>query len=119
MITGFDHLQISFPAGRLADALAFYVDLLAFTRIEKPVGLSQSGAWLKQGGFNLHLGEEENFQTDGRGHPAFLVDALEPLIMRLQHADCRTRYDQGPNGFLRASAWDPFGNRIEFMQRLA
>jgi len=119
MITGLDHLQISFPAGRLADALAFYVDLLAFERVEKPAGLSPSGAWLTQSGFNLHLGEEENFQTDGRGHPAFMVDALAPLITRLQNADCRIRYDQGPSGFLRASAWDPFGNRIEFMQRVA
>jgi catechol 2,3-dioxygenase-like lactoylglutathione lyase family enzyme len=120
MITGLDHLQISFPQGRLDEALAFYVGQLGFTRVPKPAAFQASGgAWLVQGGFNLHLGEEDNFATDGRAHPAFRIDNLMPLIDQLEHAKFRVRRDEGPTGYLRASVWDPFGNRIEFMQRVS
>ncbi len=125
MITGLDHIQISIPSGRVPDALSFYVDLLGFQRVPKPAALSQlsqTGAWLvssnEPGSVNLHLGETDNFVTDGNAHPAFKTTDAEALIQRLEAANCRTRRDAGPPGFIRASTWDPFGNRIEFMQRI-
>ena len=119
MITGLDHIQISIPSGRVDDALAFYVGVLGFTRIPKPAELSQTGAWLAKANFNLHLGEMENFITDGNAHPAFCVTDLKTLLAKVEAAQCQTRHEEGPTGYLRASAWDPFGNRIEFMQSLA
>ncbi len=118
MITGLDHIQISIPAGHVPDALAFYVDVLGFKRIPKPAELSQSGAWLVVAGLNIHLGERVNFNTDGDAHPAFCVSDLNSLLAKIETAQCRIRHDDGPTGYLRASAWDPFGNRLEFMQRL-
>ncbi|MDO9452541.1 MAG: VOC family protein [Stagnimonas sp.] len=119
MIQGLDHLQLSIPVGRLDEALAFYVDVMRFTRVPKPPELAaDGGAWLRQGGIELHLGEEQPFSTDGRAHPSFTVSdmdaVLEPVIAKgLPH-----RFDQGPNGYKRASVFDPFGNRIELMQKL-
>lgn len=118
MITGLDHIQISIPEGRVPDALAFYVDVLGFTRVPKPAELSQTGAWLTASGVNIHLGERVNFATDGDAHPAFCVSDLNSLLTKIEGAKCRIRRDDGPIGYARASAWDPFGNRIEFMQRL-
>jgi hypothetical protein len=41
------------------------------------------------------------------------------LIEQLEHARFRVRRDEGPVGYLRASVWDPFGSRIEFMQKVS
>ena len=119
MITGLDHIQISIPAGRVSDALAFYVGVLGFTRVPKPAELSQTGAWLAAPGVNIHLGERANFTTDGDAHPAFAVSNLSDLLKKIEVANGRTRHDDGPTGYARASAWDPFGNRLEFMERLS
>lgn len=120
MIVGIDHLQISIPAGRVEEALAFYVGILGFTRVPKPAEMSPTGAWLvsskNQAGVNLHLGEIEKFATDGNAHPALLVTDLSLLLLQLEAAHFRVRRESTPHGFSRASTWDPFGNRIEFMQ---
>ncbi|MGL4574787.1 MAG: VOC family protein [Burkholderiaceae bacterium] len=118
MITGLNHIQISIPAARLADALAFYQDALGFARVQKPAELSPTGAWLTQGGVNLHLGEEKNFATDGRAHPAFVVSDVQRLVDACVAAGYKHRWDTGPNGYKRGSVFDPFGNRIELMQKL-
>lgn len=113
-----DHIQISIPAGKLADALRFYVDALGFTRIPKPAELSQDGAWLVQGKVSLHLGEEKEFATDGRAHPAFQVGNIDALMHACKGAGYRVRWDEGPTGYKRGSVFDPFGNRVELMQRI-
>ncbi len=118
MILGLDHLQISIPAGRLGDALQFYVDVLGFTQIPKPASLDQRGAWLLQGGVHLHLGEETPFATDGCAHPAFLVADMDTALRPVMKHGLRYRLDEGPEGFRRVSVFDPFGNRIEFMQKI-
>jgi catechol 2,3-dioxygenase-like lactoylglutathione lyase family enzyme len=118
MITGLDHIQISIPAGRLAQALQFYENTLGFTRVPKPAELSQTGAWLEQGGISLHLGEEENFATDGRAHPAFKVSDVQALMDACIAAGYKHRWDNGPAGYKRGSVFDPFGNRVELMQKL-
>jgi catechol 2,3-dioxygenase-like lactoylglutathione lyase family enzyme len=117
-ITGLDHIQISIPAGRLAEALQFYQDALGFTRVAKPAELSPTGAWLTQGGVNLHLGEEANFATDGRAHPALMVSDVQQLVDACAAKGYRHRWDAGPNGYKRGSVFDPFGNRVELMEKL-
>jgi catechol 2,3-dioxygenase-like lactoylglutathione lyase family enzyme len=121
MILGLDHLQISIPQGRLREALDFYISQLGFTRIPKPAEMEakSGGAWLLQGGFKLHLGEEAHFKTDGRGHPCFLVHDVNAAVASAHAAGFQTRHDAGPAGYRRASVWDPFGNRIEFIQALS
>lgn len=117
-ILGIDHVQISIPRGRLDEALPFYVDVLGFQRIAKPVEFaSHGGAWLKHGVVNLHLGEEDGFITDGKAHVALRVEAIESLIERAVEAGYRHRRDQGPKGYGRASLFDAFGNRVELMQK--
>ena len=113
-----DHVQIAIPSGRLADALAFYEHVLQFVRVAKPPELDQSGAWLVQGPVNLHLGEESEFEPARRAHPALLVDNIDALLASAKHGGHALRMDAGPAGYKRASVFDPFGNRIELMQKL-
>ena len=113
-----DHFQVAIPWGRIPDALAFYEGVLQFVRVAKPAELDQSGAWLVQGPVNLHLGEEKEFEPARRAHPALLVDNIDQLLGNAERGGHPLRIDQGPTGYKRASVFDPFGNRIELMQKL-
>ncbi len=122
MILAFDHVQVSIPTGYLDEALAFYIGVLGFTRVPKPADMRQSGAWLTGGTVNLHLGEASEsdaaFSASGHAHPAIRVDNFQELMRLSEQKGLRVRVDAGPVGFLRGSVWDPFGNRIELMQKL-
>ena len=50
-------------------------------------------------------------------HPAVLVDDLAALRAKLEAAGHTTRDDTPIEGYARFFADDPFGNRLEFMQR--
>ena len=113
-----DHIQVAIPWGRIPDALSFYEGVLQFARIPKPAELDQSGAWLVQGPVNLHLGEEKEFEAARRTHPALLVDNIDQLLENAKRGGHALRIDEGPTGYKRASVFDPFGNRIELMQKL-
>ena len=113
-----DHFQVAIPWGKVPEALAFYEGVLEFTRIPKPAELDQSGAWLTQGPVNLHLGEEHQFEAARRAHPALLVDNFDHLLEKAKSGGHPLRMDDGPVGYKRGSVFDPFGNRIELMQKL-
>lgn len=121
MIHSFDHVQVMIPTGKLDEALAFYMDLLGFTRVPKPADMRQSGAWLVSGAVNLHLGEDlavdaADFVASPNAHPALRVDNFLELMRLAEQKGLKVRVDNGPAGFHRGSIWDPFGNRLEFMQ---
>jgi len=122
MILAFDHVQVSIPPGKLDEALAFYIDVLGFIRVAKPASMRQSGAWLTSGSVNLHLGEDIDpataFVVSPHAHPAMRVDNFQELMRVSEENGLKVRVDAGPSGFLRGSVWDPFGNRIELMQKL-
>jgi hypothetical protein len=67
----------------------------------------------------VHLGVESEFRPARKAHPAFLVDDLDSLIARAQDAAYETDASQPPlDGYKRAHVFDPFGNRIELMEKL-
>ncbi len=117
-VLAIDHFQVSIPRGRIDDALKFYADVLGFMRVPKPAELDQDGAWLVQGNVNLHLGEEEQFMAAPHAHPALLVDNIAQLLDNAARGGYGQRAHDGPAGYRRASVFDPFGNRIELMQKL-
>jgi catechol 2,3-dioxygenase-like lactoylglutathione lyase family enzyme len=119
-ILSIDHVQIAMPAGEEEKARAFYVDLLGFTEIPKPSELAKrGGAWFQSENVQLHLGVESDFHPAHKAHPAFLVDDLDSLIANVQNAGYEIDASQPPlAGYKRAHVFDPFGNRIELMERL-
>lgn len=118
-ITALDHIQIAIPVAGKSKARRFYIGLLGFTEEEKPEALSgRGGCWLKAGSVRLHLGVEKDFVPARKAHPAFLLDDLEPLIERLSAADCPVNEEPPLPGYRRRFTADPFGNRIELMQKV-
>lgn len=119
-IIGLDHVQLAMPAGGEDEARGFYSGLLGFEEIAKPANLARrGGAWFAAGGARVHLGVEPEFRPARKAHPALLVDALGALVERLEAAGLTVVRDEPLDGYERVYVADPFGNRIELMEKLA
>jgi predicted enzyme related to lactoylglutathione lyase len=119
-VLSIDHVQIAMPAGEEDKARAFYIKQLSFTEVPKPPDLAKrGGAWFKAGNVQLHLGVEAGFRPARKAHPAFVVDDLDSLIAKVQESGYETDTSQPAlDGYKRAHVFDPFGNRIELMEKL-
>ncbi len=119
-IISIDHVQLAMPAGDEEKARSFYINLLGFVEIPKPVELAKrGGAWFESGNVQLHLGVEADFRAARKAHPAFIVDDLDALIEKIKTAGYETDTSQPPlDGYQRAHIFDPFGNRIELMEKI-
>ena len=110
-------MQIAMPAGAEDEARAFFAGVLGMTEVPKPPILAlRGGVWFRSGGVELHLGGEENFVPDRKGHPGILVDDIEDVAGRLTRGGYPARWDDEFPGFRRIYSNDPFGNRMEFLQ---
>ena len=120
MISGLDHIQLAMPAGQADAARAFYGGVLGLSEIAKPPALAvRGGVWFALGTSQLHLGVEADFRPARKAHPAFLVSDLGTLIARCRAASVAFGPDEPPlDGYARAHIYDPFGNRIELLQKL-
>ena len=72
---------------------------------------------VRAGNLKLHLGVEAEFRPARKAHPAFLVDDLAAVFAALERAGRPLRTDEPLEGYERVFTEDPFGNRIELMQR--
>lgn len=116
-VVGVDHVQLAMPAGREAEARAFYADLLGIPEIAKPPALAaRGGAWFENGPLKIHLGVDRDFRPARKAHPGLLVHGLEELVERLREAGHPIRDDEPLAGYLRVFVDDPFGNRLELME---
>jgi catechol 2,3-dioxygenase-like lactoylglutathione lyase family enzyme len=113
------HVQLAMPAGAEATARAFYSGLLGLPELPKPPHLTaRGGCWFGLADRELHLGVEPDFRPARKAHPALLVPDLDGLRARLTAAGVATRDEADPPaGYRRFYADDPFGNRLEFLQR--
>jgi catechol 2,3-dioxygenase-like lactoylglutathione lyase family enzyme len=117
-VVGLDHVQIAMPAGREVEARSFYADCLGIPEVAKPANLvRRGGCWFERGSLKLHLGVEAEFRPARKAHPAFLVDDLAATVAALERAGRPVRTDEPLEGYERVFTEDPFGNRIELMQR--
>ena len=118
-ILSIDHVQIAMPSGEEDRAREFYVNILGFNEIPKPAELAKrGGAWFQSENVQLHLGVEQDFRPARKAHPAFVVNDLDALITKAQSAGFETDTTQPPlDGYNRAHVFDPFGNRIELMEK--
>ena len=119
-IYAIDHVQLAMPAGEEERARAFFRDVLGMIEVSKPATLAgRGGAWFAAGNVQLHLGVEADFRPARKAHPALLVDDLDTLLARVSAAGHAVSTEEPPlAGYRRAHIFDPFGNRIELMERL-
>jgi catechol 2,3-dioxygenase-like lactoylglutathione lyase family enzyme len=117
-VVSLDHVQLAMPAGREAEARAFYEGLLGIPELKKPAHLAaRGGVWFERGGLKIHLGIDKNFVPARKAHPGLLVEDLPGLLARLSAAGFVAAADEPLEGYERAYVDDPFGNRIELMER--
>src|SRR5206468_12191723 len=117
-ILSLDHVQIAIPVNGESSARAFYTGILGFTEIEKPPQMAErKSIWFVAGAVNLHLGIEPDFTPAKRAHPAFVVADLDAILAACERAAIVTKPDTSFNGFRRVHVFDPFGNRLELMER--
>lgn len=108
------------PMGGEDTARAFYAGLLGLAEVPKPPELvKRGGAWFVQGDVKLHLGVEEEFHVLKKAHLALIVDDLAAFIDQLKNSGYEVDTTQPPiAGFNRAHLLDPFGNRLELMEKV-
>ena len=112
-----DHVQVCIPRGAEARAREFYGGLLGLEEIEKPEVLRRNGGmWYKVADVQLHVGVEDTVAPSKR-HPAFEVERVEEVRTYLEQSGVRTRDEPALPGITRFSFFDPFGNRIELMEK--
>jgi catechol 2,3-dioxygenase-like lactoylglutathione lyase family enzyme len=119
-ILSIDHVQLAIPAGGEEKARAFFINILGFTEIQKPAVLAKrGGAWFESENVQLHIGVDSDFHLARKAHPAFIVDDLDGLIAKAQSAGHKVDTSQPAlDGYKRAHVFDPFGNRIELMEKI-
>lgn len=121
MIRGIHHVQITVPTGSEPAARAFYCGVLGLPEVEKPVSLlGRGGFWINVGDRDVHIGTEDGIdRTKSKVHIAYEVTDVAAWRAKLRAAGIEPVVSIPIDGFDRFEARDPFGNRIEFIQRLS
>ena len=117
-ILGLDHVQLAMPRGQEDSARQFYAGILGLTEVEKPPNLAErGGVWFALGEQQLHLGVEDEFRPARKAHPAILIRGISALRETLKSRGFATVDDEPLAEFHRFHVTDPFGNRLEFLER--
>ena len=117
-IRGLDHVQLAMPEGAEAQATAFYEALLGIPRVPKPEHLAKrGGCWFESDSVKIHLGVDPDFRAARKAHPALLVDGLDDLVARLRDSGVAVQPGEPMHGYGHVYVDDPFGNRMELMER--
>jgi catechol 2,3-dioxygenase-like lactoylglutathione lyase family enzyme len=112
-----DHVQVCIPFGQEETARDFYGGLLGLEEIPKPQPvINNGGMWYAIADIQLHVGVEE-MSGPSKRHPAFEIEDVDRVRAYLESNGVRTRDEPVLEGIKRFSLYDPFGNRIELMER--
>ncbi|KIL51864.1 VOC family protein [Jeotgalibacillus soli] len=114
-----DHVQLAAPKGSEETARKFFSGILGFNEIEKPELLKKrGGVWFEFDHYQVHIGIEEPFFPAKKAHPAFNVEKIEELKRHLTKNNVSFTEDDSLPGANRLYMNDPFGNRIEILDRI-
>lgn len=121
MILGIHHTQISIPKGAEPQAREFYCDVLGLPEVGKPAALAgRGGLWLQVGDKQVHVGSEDGVDRNAtKAHVAYEVSDLNAWRARLEQRGIKILESTKIPGYERFEFRDPFGNRVEFLQRSA
>ncbi len=112
------HVQICIPPGEENAARKFYGDVLGLKEIPKPPALIENGGlWYQIGEHELHIGVDTKSAEKSKCHPALEITGVTDARKKLESAGIKTQDEKPIPGFDRFSFRDPFGNRIELIER--
>jgi catechol 2,3-dioxygenase-like lactoylglutathione lyase family enzyme len=118
-LLGINHVQITVPKGQEQAAKEFYCKLMGLQEIEKPEVLKANGGfWLQLGDIQIHVGTENGVdRNQTKAHVAYEVQDIESWRSRLEAANIALFNSQPIPGFKRVEFRDPFGNRVELIEK--
>ncbi len=119
LILGVQHAQITVPKDAEAEARKFYCDFLGLRETPKPESLAgRGGFWLAVGAFQIHVGTEDGFdRSKTKAHIAYEVENLNAWRERLESGGVKIIEGVPIPDYSRFEFRDPFGNRVEFLER--
>jgi catechol 2,3-dioxygenase-like lactoylglutathione lyase family enzyme len=110
------HVQVCCPPGREDAARSFYGGALGIPEVEKPPALAaRGGCWFRAEGVEVHVGVEAEFRPATKGHPAFLVQDVDELAVRVAEHGFPVTWDDDFPGYRRFHTRDGNGNRVEIL----
>jgi hypothetical protein len=111
-----NHIQICILPGKEDEARAFYTKIIGLIEIPKPEALlTNGGLWFKVADIQLHIGTEKTTCKSKR-HPAFEISNLDEAREYLIRNGVMVKDEIQIPGQKRFSFFDPFENRIEFLE---
>ncbi len=124
LISGFDHVRVHAPPDGRENARWFYGGLLGLTEIAVPETILSDSSPLR---FELADGRQLHVTfgpasggSPAVGHLAFRVESATAVCDRLRANGFDAHTDAGANPHeVRCFCRDPFGNRLEFVERTA
>lgn len=119
LILRVQHAQITIPKGEENKAREFYCDFLGLQETPKPESLrNRGGFWLQAGAFQIHVGTEDNFdRAKTKAHIAYEVEDLELWREKLESNGVKVLEGIKIPDYERFEFRDPFGNRVEFLEK--
>lgn len=117
-VLGIDHVQLAMPAGQEELARRFYGEALGLPEKPKPPDMAgRGGCWFESDSVKIHLGVDKNFHAATKAHPGLLVSGLRLILERCRAQGCQGIDETSLPGYQRAFVNDPFGNRIELIEK--
>ncbi len=118
-IVGLHHAQITIPRGAEEQAREFYCGVLGLNEIEKPASLrARGGFWLQVGDREVHVGTEDGVDRHKtKAHLAYQVTDLAGWRKKLAEHGISVLESIPIPGYDRFEFRDPFGNRVEMIER--
>ncbi|KRE05131.1 glyoxalase [Bacillus sp. Root239] len=118
-LTHIDHIQLAAPRNSESEARHFFGTVLGLTEVEKPEILKKrGGVWFEFGSYQLHIGVEPTFSPAKKAHPGFHVKNLPAFKDHLASFGISFIEDKNIPGVERIYVADPFGNRMEFLEKV-
>jgi catechol 2,3-dioxygenase-like lactoylglutathione lyase family enzyme len=112
-----DHVQVTIPPGSIDAAREFYGDVLGLSEYDQPDSFGDTDTmWYRAGDVEIHLGVEDADERSRR-HAAFEVADVAAARARLESHGVETSDEPLIPGRDRFTFRDPFGNRIELLER--
>lgn len=113
-LLGLHHVSIN--VDDVDKAIAFYVDVLGMTKLDRP-DFGFPGAWLECGGQQVHLLQVDNHAAPEGPHFALRVDDIEKTRdMLIERGVAISDVLDFPGAGRQAFFKDPAGNLIELNQ---
>jgi len=112
-----DHIHICVPPERLEEARKFYNKIIGLQLIDRPDKIfGNAGYWFNIGNIQLHIGVEPALARSIR-HTAFEVADIDEARAILVKHQIEIMEEPVIPGRTRFAFIDPFGNRMELLQR--